>query len=118
MLAVSGGQLMANLLEIVPDLEAYADLKIVAVTSPQLFEELRQSDPQRANAILSPEERNFVITLHNGWRGFLYPFLLPANHRSRALGIDDFSRSGRPREIYQHAAFDPAGLRDAILHRL
>ena len=42
---VCGGQVMANLLEILPELEERHDVKIVAVTSPQLFEELRQSDP-------------------------------------------------------------------------
>ena len=44
-LVVSGGQVMANLLEILPDLEKRWDVKIVAVTSPQLFEELRRNDP-------------------------------------------------------------------------
>ncbi|HLJ48995.1 MAG TPA: 1-deoxy-D-xylulose-5-phosphate synthase N-terminal domain-containing protein [Bryobacteraceae bacterium] len=117
-LAISGGQVMSNVLEILPDLEHYADVKIVAVTSPQLFEDLRRHCPQRANAILSPEERQYVITLHNGWRGFLYPFLLPADYENRVLGMDDFSRSGRPKEIYKHAGFDPAGLREAILRRL
>jgi transketolase len=29
--------------------------------------------------------------------------------------MDDFSRSGSPKEIYQHAAFDAAGIREKIL---
>ena len=77
---VSGGQVMANLLEILPDLEKKKDIKIVAVTSPQLYEELRRTDPEKADAILSDGERQYVTTLHNGWAGFLYPFLLPADH--------------------------------------
>ena len=35
-----------------------------------------------------------MVTLHNGWRGFLYPFLLPADHARRTFGMDDFSRPG------------------------
>jgi len=114
-LAISGGQVMANVLKVLPEIEELADIKLVAVTSPQRFEELRQHDPKRANEVLSDEERQYVVTLHNGWHGFLYPFLLPADYPSRVFGIDDFSRSGKPDEIYQHAGFDPPGLRERIL---
>ena len=114
-LAICGGQVMANVLEVLPDLEERADVKIVAVTSPQLYEELRQDDPARAQEILSDEERKHVIALHNGWRGFLYPFLLPGGYERRVFGMDDFSRSGRPGEIYKRERFDPASLRDRIL---
>jgi transketolase len=117
-LAVCGGQVMANLLKVLPDFEERADVKIVAVTSPQLYEELRASDPKQASEILSDEERQYVVTLHNGWPGFLHPFLLPADYPSRAIGMDRFSRSGRPHEIYQHAGFDPAGLREKVLRSL
>src|SRR5581483_2367571 len=47
-LAVAGGQVMANLLTILPELEERSDIKIVAVTSPQLYEELRQTNPRKA----------------------------------------------------------------------
>ena len=114
-LAVSGGQVMANLLETLPAIEERADVKIVAVTSPQLYEEMRRMNPRKAEEVLSAEERQYVMTLHNGWRGFLYPFLLPSDHGSRTFGMDDFSRSGIPPEIYHEAGFDPAGLRDRIL---
>ena len=117
-LAIAGGQVMANVLEILPDLEERADVKIIAVTSPQLFEELRRTDPAKAEAILSAGERQHVIALHNGWPGFLYPFLLPANHPSRVFAMDDFSRSGKPGEIYREAGFDPASLRARILTAL
>ena len=40
-LAISGGQVMANALEILPELEESFDVKIIAVTSPQLFEEFQ-----------------------------------------------------------------------------
>jgi transketolase len=114
-LVVSGGQVMANLLEILPDLEKKHDIKIVAVTSPQLYEELRRTDPEKADAILSEGERQYVTTLHNGWAGFLYPFLLPADHPGRVIAMDCFSRSGKPDEIYRNAGFDAEGLRKRLL---
>jgi transketolase len=117
-LAVCGGQVMANTLAILPDIEEAADVKIVAVTSPQLFEELRRSDPQKAEQIFSDGDRRHTVTLHNGWPGFLYPFLLPSDHERRVFGIDRFSRSGKPAEIYENAGFDPAGLRAKILSAL
>jgi hypothetical protein len=49
-LAVCGGQVMANLLKTLPDIEETADVKIVAVTPPQPYEELRANDPKQANA--------------------------------------------------------------------
>ena len=102
-------------LVILPDIEASHDVKILAVTSPQLFEDLRREDPAKAAAIFPDEERQYVVALHNGWRGFLYPFLLPGDHAERCFGMDDFSRSGSPKEIYHHAAFDPVGIREKIL---
>jgi transketolase len=114
-LVISGGQVLANTLTILPEVEERFDVKIVAVTSPQLFEELRSTDPQKAEAVLSAEERQHVVTLHNGWKGFLYPFMLPADHSERAFGMDRFSRSGRPSEIYRAAGFDPEGLRAKLL---
>jgi len=117
-LVISGGQVMANVLEALPALEERADIKIVAVTSPQLYEELRAANPQKADQILSDGERREAIALHNGWRGFLYPFLLPADHPARTFGMDDFSRSGKPGEIYRHAGFDPDSLRERILNLL
>jgi transketolase len=111
-LAVCGGQVMANLLDILPELEESHDVKIIAVTSPQLYEDLRKTDPKKAEAILSADERQYVVGLHNGWRGFLYPFLLPADHAERIFGMDEFLRSGGPKEVYQAAGFDAAGLRE------
>jgi transketolase len=114
-LAISGGQVMHNALEILPEIEEQFDVKIVAVTSPQLYEELRQTGPAKAAAILSDEERQYVVALHNGWPGFLYPFVVPGDYRSRVFGMDRFSRSGKPDEIYRNAGFDCEGLRKKIL---
>jgi transketolase len=114
-LAISGGQVMSNTLLILPEIEERFDVKIVAVTSPQLYEELRRDHPAKAQEILADDERQYVVTLHNGWPGFLYPFLLPADFQSRVFGMDRFSRSGKPGEIYAAAEFDAAGLRKKIL---
>ena len=114
-LAISGGQVMHNALEILPEIEEQFDIKIVAVTSPQLYEELRRKDPAKANAILSDEDRKCVVALHNGWPGFLYPFLVPGDYETRLFGMDRFSRSGKPDEIYHNAGFDGEGLRRKIL---
>jgi transketolase len=118
-LVICGGQVMANILEILPELESNGlDIKIVAVTSPELYEELCERDPEKAASILSNEERKYVITLHNGWPGFLYPFILPPDYSKRAVGITKFLKSGPPNEVYQFAGFDPQGLKDKILKAL
>jgi len=114
-LAICGGQVMHNALQILPEIEERFDVKIVAVTSPQLYEELRLTDPRKAQEILADDERQYVVALHNGWPGFLYPFVLPADYRSRVFGTEGFSRSGKPDEIYRHAGFDSRGLKEKIL---
>ena len=113
-LAICGGQIMANVLELLPEIETEVDVKLVAVTSPELFEELRERDPVKAESIFSYEERGHTLTLHNGWPGFLYPFLLPKDHNDRILGISNFLKSGTPAEVYSFAGFDTNGLRDKI----
>lgn len=112
--AVSGGQVMANLLAALPELEQQADIKIIAVTSPELFEELRRRDPEKAEQILCDPEREHLIIFHSGWQGFLYPLLLPHDYPHRAFGMNRFMRSGLPAEIYADAGFDPGGIREKI----
>ena len=113
-LAICGGQVMANVLELVPELETEFDVKLVAVTSPELFEELRESNPTKAESIFSYEERGHTLTIHNGWPGFLYPFLLPKDHDERVIGISNFLESGTMAEVYTYAGFDAKGLKDKI----
>jgi len=117
-LAICGGQVMANVLEILPELEQNLDIKIIAVTSPELYEELCEKDPQKAQSILSDEERQYVIALHNGWPGFLYRFLMPGNYVKRAIGVKEFLKSGPVNEVYQLAGFDPKALKEKILKAL
>jgi transketolase len=114
-LAICGGQVMVNTLEILPEIEKENDVKIVAVTSPELYEELRKNNPEKANAILSEEERQYVATLHNGWPGFLYPFILPADYKERTLGIEKFLKSGPPAEVYKMAEMDAESIKEKII---
>jgi len=114
-LAICGGQVMTNVLEILPELERGLDIKLVAVTSPELFEDLRGSNPEKAKEILPDEERQYVVTLHNGWPGFMYPFILPAGYDKRAIGVKKFLKSGPRAEVYKLAEFDPDGLKKKIL---
>ncbi|KKT24580.1 MAG: transketolase a tkta, partial [Parcubacteria group bacterium GW2011_GWA2_43_9b] len=113
-LAVCAGQVMANILEILPELEQNTDVKIVAVTSPELFVDLRRESPAKADEIFSDEDRKIVITIHNGWSGFLDPFILPADYEKRTLKIDKFLKSGPPTEVYKLAEFDPQGILEQI----
>jgi transketolase len=113
-LAICGGQVMANVLEILPDIEKDFDVKLLAVTSPELFEELRANDPAKAKDIFSDEEREHTITIHNGWPGFLYPFLLPQDYTNRSIGISHFLKSGTVNEVYTFAGFDSEHLKEKI----
>ena len=78
----------------------------------------RLTDPKKAAEILSDEERRCVVTLHNGWPGFLYPFILPAEYESRVFGMNKFSRSGSPKDVYGDFGFHAEGLRAKILSSL
>jgi transketolase len=117
-LAVCGGQTMQNTLEIVPELEQNYDVKLIAVTSPELYEDLRKTDPAKAQSILSDEERSKVVAIHNGWRGFLYPFILGADYEKRGLGVDNYCKSGPPKEVYQIAKLTPQDIKEKVLNAI
>ncbi len=102
-LAISGVQVLLNTLETLKDLEKTKDVKIIAVTSPELFEEFRITNPKKANSILPDKERKLVITLHNGWKGFLDNFLLPVDQSVRKIGVDTYLKSGNLQEVYELA---------------
>jgi transketolase len=115
-LAISGMQILQNTLEILPELEAKGmDIKIIAVTSPELFEELRKTNPVKAKSILSDEERKLVVTLHNGWSGFMYPFMLSADYDKKAMGISHYLKSGNVEEVYDLAEMSSADIKEKIL---
>lgn len=115
-LAVAGGQTLINTMEAVPELEKRGlSVKVVAVTSPELFEELRKNNPKKAEEIFSDEDRAHVIAIHNGWKGFLYPFLLPKDYTDRTVAIERFLRSGSPKEVYELAGLTPQSIKERIL---
>ncbi|MFA6027553.1 MAG: thiamine pyrophosphate-dependent enzyme [Patescibacteria group bacterium] len=115
-LAICGGQTMANTLEVLPDLQKDYDIKIIAVTSPELFEELREKDPQKAQSILADDEREKVIAIHNGWKGFLYPFILGKDYTKKSLGVSTYLKSGPPKEVYDMAKLSPKDIKEKILN--
>ena len=118
-LAICGMQVLLNTLEILPELEAKGfDVKIIAVTSPELFEELRHTNPASAQLILPDEERPLVVTLHNGWPGFLYPFMLNPDYDKKALGITHYLKSGNVAEVYEVAAITPNDIKEKILNAI
>jgi len=115
-LVVCGGQVMSNVLEVLDEIESQGlDIKIVAVTSPELFEDLRENNPEKANEIFSDEDRERVVALHNGWPGFLYPFLLPKDYTDRNIAIDKYLQSGNAKEVYALAGLAPEDLKNKIL---
>ena len=115
-LAISGSQILQNTLQILPELEKQNfDIKIIAVTSPELFEDLQKTNSAKAQSILPDNEREFVVTLHNGWPGFLYPFMLPQNYTDRAIGINKYLKSGNVEEVYDLASLSPEGIKEKIL---
>lgn len=114
-LAICGGQVLANVLVNLPELEEKADIKIVAVTSPELFVELRKNNPAKAQEILSDEDRKNIITMHNGWSGFMDPFILPADYEKRTIEAEEFFKAGPPKEVYELAHLDPQAIKEQIL---
>jgi len=117
-LVVCGGQVLANVLIILSEIEKDLDVKIIAVTSPELFEEWRRNNPAKAKEVLPDEERQHVITLHNGWSEFLDRFLLPGDYEKRTIEINKFLKSGPSPEVYKLAKFDVDGIKDQIFKAL
>lgn len=114
-LCVAGSYVLQNVLSLLPELEKVYDTKIVVVTSPELFEELKKENPKAAKKIFSEEDRKTTVVLHNGWAGFMYPFLLPENYPARAIGINTYLQSGKTDELYKMAKLDSESLKKRIL---
>lgn len=114
-LAVCGPMLLENVVAALPELEKEINVKIVAVTSPELFVELKKNNPKEAEKILSEEEKAATTTLHNGWEGFLNDFILPEETKKRAIGVNTYLRSGTAEEVYEYAGLDTESLIKKIL---
>jgi len=114
-LVISGTQVLLNTLEILPELEKKYNIKIVNVSSPELFEDLRKENKKKADEIYSAQDREVAVLIHNGWKGFLYPFLLPVDYTERTIAIDTYLKSGNVQEVYELAGMDSESLKKKIL---
>ncbi len=114
-LAVCGGMLLENVVAALPELEKQLNVKIVAVTSPELFVQLKENNPAEASKILSEEEKAITTTLHNGWEGFLNDFILTDDTKKHVLGVNTYLRSGTAEEVYEFAGLDTKELVKKIL---
>jgi transketolase len=114
-LVVSGGFAMKNTLDALPAISEKYNTKIVAVTSPKLFEELRKENPNDAEEIFSYDEIKITRTIHNGWKGFLNNFLLPENYEQKSVGVECYLKSGTPKDLYELAGLDSKSIIQKIL---
>lgn len=115
---VSGGIVLNNLIRIVPELEKKGmDIKIVIVTSPELFDELRKNNPTVAEGIWSKFDRTNALTFHNGWKGFLKDFLLPSEANQKSVGVDTYLRSGNADEVYSQTGLTSEKMKEIICDR-
>jgi len=113
-LAVSGAMILENIVSALPELEKTYNLKIVTVTSPELFAELEKTNPTKAAGIISDAEKKFTTTIHNGWKGFLNDFVLTVEEKNKAVGVDTYLKSGTAKEVYEYAGLDT----DALIKRI
>ncbi len=114
-LVVSGPQMLQNILTVLPDLEKKINIKIVCVTAPELFEDLRVRDPHKVKKIFNDKDREVAVTLHGGWTGWLDRFLLPSDELGRRIATDGYYKSGRASEVYELAGLGPDGIAKKIL---
>ena len=103
-LVVSGMRNILNVEEIIPKLEkdGFA-VKIIAVSSPELFVELEKNYPETAEKIISSEEKDIAITINNGYSEFLADFISGQDLHGRMIGVNEYLKSGTPEEIYDYA---------------
>jgi len=113
-LCVSGAVVMQNTLLAMEELEQKYDIKIVAVTSPELYAQIAIDNPDKAQQIISDEEKSITFCLHNGWNGFLNDLLLPSEAFDRRHGINRYLGSGSAEDIMKMAGLNPKGIVDFI----
>lgn len=113
--AVSGPILLENIVDALPELEKKLNIKIVAVTSPELFSELQKTNPEKAEKIISEKEKESAIALHNGWEGFLKDFIFTKEQSIRTIGVNEYLRSGKAKDVYEYANLNTAGIIRTIL---
>lgn len=114
-LVVSGMQILLNCEKIKEQLEKDGySIKIVAVTSPELFKELSQNNPEKSAGILSAQEREIAITINNGYPEFLSDFIDGFDLNKRMLGTSGYLKSGTAEEVYDYAGLSSEKLYQKI----
>ncbi|EKE06504.1 MAG: Transketolase [uncultured bacterium] len=114
--AVSGAIVLNNLLEILPDLEnEKLDIKVVVVTSPELFTELKKKNKKKAESIFNSADRKVCVTLHAGWKGFLRDFIDNDFYDERSIGLDTYLESGSVEEVYEMAGLTSEDIKKKLL---
>ncbi|HOX60764.1 MAG TPA: thiamine pyrophosphate-dependent enzyme [Candidatus Magasanikbacteria bacterium] len=116
-LVVSGLIMLENTEKIIGELEARdLNMKIVAVTSAQLFAKYKNTNPEKAQRVFSEEDARIAVTVHAGSRMYLRDFLSGENIESRSIALDSYYPSGRVEEVYEEAGMDSLQLLDKILN--
>jgi len=115
-LVVSGSIMLENLEKIISELEARdLNVKIVAVTSPQLFAKYKITNTEKAERIFSAEDARIAVTVHAGSRIYLHDFLSGENIERRSIALDSYYPSGRVEEVYEAAGMDASSLLEKVL---
>lgn len=117
-LVISGAIILQNILTILPDLEQQFDIKIVVVTAPKLFSDLKINEPKKAKKIFSDKEKKYATTIHNGWKGFLDEFLLSADASTKRMGVNNYLKSGNIEELYATANLASVDIKNKLLQNI
>ncbi|MCX6782258.1 MAG: thiamine pyrophosphate-dependent enzyme [Candidatus Magasanikbacteria bacterium] len=115
-IAVCGPKMIENVLNALPQITKQGiDVKVVAVTSPQLFSDLVKVNPKKAEKIISESDKKDIVTVHNGWKGFLDPIFLTHDSVERRIGVDKYLKSGSASEVIALAGLDMNSLAKKII---
>jgi len=114
--AVSGAIVLNNLLQVLPELEnKNLDIKVVAVTSPEIFAELKKKNKKKAENIFNSSDRKICVTLHAGWKGFLRDFVDNDFYDERSIGLETYLESGNVDEVYEMAKLTSEDIKKKLL---
>lgn len=114
--AVSGAIVLNNLLNILSDLEKEKlDIKVVVVTSPELFTELKKKNKKKAESIFDKKDRKVTVTLHAGWKGFLRDFVDNDFYEERSIGLETYLQTGNVEEVYEMAKLTSRDIKEKLL---
>lgn len=114
--AVSGAIVLNNLLQVLPELEnENLDIKVVVVTSPELFADFKKKNKKKAESIFNSADRKVCVTLHAGWKGFLRDFIDNDYFDERSIGLETYLESGNVDEVYEMAKLTSEDIKRRLL---